>query len=256
LYRRRDYYHNPRNPDASPFIFITYYNESDYVDLRELYSPFPWAHPYQIPKTWLQDIFFITHHLQDILYLSTTNTHWIGSIPWIKHPSYSHLQNMMHRMIQDVDLVQDGVDVLAFYTTGEEGTVSHPLMDELQYILISMGEAPEKLAEYQPLLQPDGSRFYYLATLDLMQQFIPWISRAVILMQADPVLREIQSLWQSDMFDLFFRNGLVSYFFMTRGRKIVFMMEYEDIVNERERIKLENERFDMENSRMVDSLSS
>lgn len=249
LCRRRDYYFNPRNPDPTPFIFILCQDNKTSLDAKKVYSSYSWAYMYELPTTLLEEFYFITNHLEDLLHLANTNTHWIGFLPWMGNMNFN--LTLVDEMLGDKALKDDGADVLIFSTvnTATEKSLSKIMKEKLEYVLLSNGETNDRLSS-------DWNRYanvhnlYYTSTLELMRSFIPWITRILIFTQTDDNAHKNLTDWTS------FTKSLATYFFMTRGTKVVSMTDYENILEERRKETLKTEKYAMHNQKMIESLQT
>jgi len=247
--RGRENYYNRRNPDPTPFIFISCQDKKSCSTATQVYSSYSWACMYELStsNTLLQEYSFFTNHLDNLLHLANFNTRWIGLLPW-KGTLQFNLSSI-DSLLQDPILINDGVDVLLISTTinlSEEPSDSN-LMDILECILLSTGETKDSISSHWNRHSMTND-FYFMTTIHLMRSFIPWFSRTLILTQTDPMCYQDIQDWP------FLAKQLATYFFMTRGHKIISMSDYEKILVERKRIKDEQEFYSTHNSKMIQGL--
>jgi len=212
----------------------------------KIYSSHSWANTFILPPSIIGDYFFVTNYLGELLHLATTNTHWIGFLPW--NDAITFNLTLIDQMLGDERLVDDGVDVLHFDASNIETlsstkqTVSNTTIEKLEYILRSTGESSDKRDWL------NMHEYFFASNLDHIRSFIPWISRILLFAQSHERTRNDQIVWS------LCTKYLSSYYFTTRGNKIVSISDYKTILESREKEQAQRDRYFEHNSNMILSL--
>jgi hypothetical protein len=180
--------------------------------------------------------------------LETSNTTWIGSISW-KADQKANV-GLIDLMLLDQAIE---ADVLAFWTPVGASLWAHTdhyqpgVMEVLVYALQSVGESTDQI-ETMRLSAPAFKNFYgsyFVTRPNIMKLYIAWISNVIEFINTD---RKAQNMvWKNSgyagdpnaarrVYDLsfypmhpFIGERLVSYFFNTRGYKILTACEYKEL---------------------------
>jgi len=195
--------------------------------------------------------YFYTNLLGNIAQLlGKTDLPWVGSIRW--NEVFSIDINVVNQMLSDKTLVEAGVEVISFFDPLPAGVSlqvqadhNHPgLTSLIEYVLQAVGERKEdidKLRLSAPAFK--GLFSYGFATKPiLMPGFVKWLSELIIFLTTDIKAQEmvwndsisggpakvIQERFGSPFVPLhpFFGERLVSYYFNSRGYKIITVNQY------------------------------
>lgn len=216
---------------------------------------------YFIPSTNILETYFYTNVLQNLMESSIHKPNWVGSISW-KAMKKTDL-HVIDKMLSDETLVQDGYDVLGFWTPwmfdphicNSSMFVSNSVLYHAQskliqfivYILKGIHETEENiLLLHQPY--PTFKSFYgsyFVARPIFMQEYIAWIRRVMVFIATDPIARTFiwsDSDYMNDAGSVAFNvfgvpfyplhpflgERLLQYFFNSRKASIFLLFEYMD----------------------------
>jgi hypothetical protein len=186
---------------------------------------------------------------------STHSPNWIGSISW-KALKKTYV-NVIDQMLSDTTLVDEGFDVLGFWTPSEfdphycnstmhiQSNSAHTgLIEFIQYILEGINESDEHISLIRQAYPTFKSFYgsYFVARPAFMQEYINWIRRVMVFIAKDPVARTYvwsDSHYRGDasvplkvygveFYPLhpFVGERLLQYFFNSRNAKIFLLFEY------------------------------
>ena len=243
-------------PDGNPMLFVLCHNKDTCDQASEQFSYYSWSqYTYLMPSTNLFETYFYTNIIENLIEVVNQSTSWVGSISWkASTKTYVHV---IDRMLSDESLMQDGVDVIGFWTPSEfdpkycnstvylQSNGAHPgIFQFIKYILKGVGESEENIS----LLRQPYPQFksfygsYFVARPALMQEYIVWIRRVMVFLGKDPFARTYiwsDSKYGGDMtvplkvyglsfypLHPFIGERLVQYFFNSRNTTIVLLLEY------------------------------
>jgi len=195
----------------------------------------------------MMETYFYTNILESIMDATNHTTPWVGSISYrAKGKTYL---STIHEMLSDHSLIDDGYDLLAFWTPLHRGDSIHSqtdwfhpgLMELIDYTLLSLGESQENVTRMS-LAAPKFNAFFgsfFVCRPVLMRRYISWLNRVVIFVNTDPKAQRM--LWKNSHYfgtegvsetvygksyyplHPFLGERISSYFFNTRGAKIALV---------------------------------
>jgi len=222
------------------------------------FTYYSWGkHLYFMPSTNILETYFYTNVLENLLESSAHKPNWIGSISW-KALEKTYL-SVIDQMLSDKSLLQDGYDVLGFWTPSPfdphycnssmhihtEYAHGHTgLIQFITYILRGIDETSENISIlHQPY--PTFKSFYgsyFVARPTFMREYIAWIRKVMVFMAKDPIARTY--VWSNSQYDgdesvpfkvfgvtfyplhPFIGERLLQYFFNSRKASIALLFEY------------------------------
>jgi len=165
--------------------------------------------------------------------------------------------NVIDRMLSDMSLVEDGYDVLGFWTPLvfdprycnssmfiHSNHVHTGLIQFIEYILKGIGETAENISLLREAYPTFKSFYgsYFVARPIFMQEYIAWIRKVMVFIAKDPVARTY--VWSDshytgdasvplkvfgvEFYPLhpFVGERLLQYFFNSRKASIALLFEY------------------------------
>lgn len=232
-------------PVGTPAVFLLCNYRNSHASACQLYEDsFPWVHAYLLPQdNYLGSVYFYNLLGHVVTHLKNSSFLWVGSLQYEDSSKTLDDLVLLESLWSNSTIIDKDIQVISLsHSTKYDGLThaenSHPgLTRLLEHVLFLAGETRETINRF---LSSNAQKSFLqsnrlVAQPALMHTFIQWFTRVMIVALVDPLaLNMIQmsqpvvshhkkntSCLSLDYMQSTWGDVIVSYFFMTRGVKVL-----------------------------------